>query len=144
MLEESEELKEDKMTYLSYPEAVLIHILLMRLSREGLYGVFDRALVESALTRPKQARAYEDADLVRQAATLCYGLIKNHPWVAGNKRTATALTNEFLKRNGKIIETPIREVIELVLAVEADMRQVDEIEVWLRPRVVDVPDRGTV
>lgn len=134
----------EETTYLSYSEAVLIHILLMRISGETHYGVFDRALVESALARPKQARAYEEADLVRQAATLCYGLIKNHPWVAGNRRTATAVTNEFLKRNGKIIHAPTRKVIELALAVEGDRWQVDEIEVWLRPRVVDVTDSGTV
>lgn len=39
------------MTYMSYPEVVLIHILLMRLSGEAHYGVFDRSLVESALAR---------------------------------------------------------------------------------------------
>ena len=54
--------KRDVTSYLSYTDAVLIHILLMRLSRESHYGVFDRALVESALARPKQARAYEGAD----------------------------------------------------------------------------------
>ena len=133
----------EETTYLSYSEAVLIHILLMRISGETHYGVFDRALIESALARPKQAKAYENADLVRQAATLCYGLIKNHPWVAGNKRTATAVTNEFMKRNAKIIQAPTREAVELALAVEGDRWQVDEIEVWLRPRVFDVQERGT-
>lgn len=128
------------MIYLSYPEAVLIHILLMRLSGEAHYGVFDRSLVESALSRPRQALAYEDADLIRQAATLCYGLIRNHPWVGGNKRTATAITNEFLKRNGKVIVAPTNEIVTLVLAVEGSTWGVDEIEDWLRPRVVHLPD----
>ena len=67
-------------------------------------------------------------------------MIKNHPWVGGNKRTATAVTNEFLKKNGKIIVTSTSEIIEFVLAVEGNTWQVDEIEVWLRPRVFDVPD----
>jgi prophage maintenance system killer protein len=65
----------EETVYLSYAEAVLIHILLMRFLGEVQYGVFDRSLVESALTRPKQAAAYEGADLIRQTATLCYGLI---------------------------------------------------------------------
>ena len=112
----------------------------MRLSGETHYGVFDRALIESALARPKQARAYEDADLIRQSATLCYGLIKNHPWVGGNKRTATAITNEFLKRNGKIVVAPTNEIIALVVAVEENSWHVDEIEAWLRPRVLALPD----
>ena len=111
----------------------------MRLSGETHYGVFDRGLVESALARPGQAVAYEGADLIRQAATLCYGLIKNHPCVGGNKRTATVITNEFLKKNGRIIVASTSEVIELVLAVEGGEWGVDEIEAWLRKQVFEFP-----
>lgn len=94
--------------------------------------MFARPLLESALARPRQAAAYENADLIRQAATLCYGLIKNHPWLGGNKRTATAIVNEFLKRNGFMLAASISETLELVLAVEADRWKVDEVESWLR------------
>ena len=71
--------------YLSYVDAVVLHIELMRLLGEIRYGVFDRALVESALARPKQAAEYEGADLIRQAATLCYGLIRTIPGWAATK-----------------------------------------------------------
>jgi death on curing protein len=118
--------------YLSYSEAVYIHIILMRLCNETLYGIAHRTLIESALARAPQAAAYENADVVRQAATLYYGLIKNHPWLGGNKRTATAIVDEFLYRNGKEIFTSRQEVIELVLGIEADKYQVDEIDQWLR------------
>jgi prophage maintenance system killer protein len=64
--------------YISYTEAVVEHIELMRRLEEVRYGVFDRALIESALARPQQAAAYDNADLPAQAATLCFGLIKNH------------------------------------------------------------------
>lgn len=93
------------------------------------------ALVESSLARPKQAAEYEGADLLRQAATLCYGLIKNHPWVGGNKRTATALLDEFLYRNGMDLTVDTDELIEMVLAIEADRWQVAEIDSWLRRHV---------
>jgi prophage maintenance system killer protein len=56
--------------YLTYEEAVTLHILLMRRAAEERFGVFSRPLVESALARPRQAAAYENADLIRQAATL--------------------------------------------------------------------------
>jgi len=118
--------------YLSYLDALLIHFELMHLMGEQRRGVFDRSLLESALARPRQAAAYENADIVRQAATLCYGLIKNHPWLGGNKRTATAIVNEFLKRNGFVLVASIAETLDLVLAVEADRWDVDEIESWLR------------
>ena len=80
--------------YITYAEAVLIHVVVMRYFGESHFGVDDRALIESALARSKHAATYENADIVRQAATLCFGLIKNHPWVGGNKRTATAIMVE--------------------------------------------------
>ena len=118
--------------YVSYAEAVLIHVLVMRHSGESHFGVDDRALIESALARPKHAGVYEGADLVRQAATLCFGLIKNHPWVGGNKRTATAIMREFLRLNCYQLSASNSETLELVLAVEADRWKVDEVESWLR------------
>ena len=121
--------------YLTVQEAVKFHVLYMRKLGETRFGVFDRNLVESALARPKHAATYENADLIAQSAMLLYGLIKSHPWEGGNKRTATFLTNLFLKRNGWRLETKTSEIVELVLAVESDKWQVTEIEKWLRPRV---------
>ncbi len=63
---------------------------------------------------------------------MLYGLIKNHPWVGGNKRTATTLAELFLNRNGFEITASIPTLIELVLAIEADRWQVDEIDLWMR------------
>lgn len=122
----------EEVIYLSYAEAALVHIELMRYLGETRYGVADRTLVESALARPRQAAAYEGADLQRQAATLLYGLIKNHPWVGGNKRTATTLVERFLNHNGFEVNASAPELIELVLAVEADRWRVDEIDAWMR------------
>jgi death on curing protein len=85
--------------YVTYAEAVLIHFVVMRHFGESHFGVDYRSPIESALARPKHAAIYEGADPVRQAATLCFGLIKNHPWVGGNKRTATAIMREFLRLN---------------------------------------------
>ena len=99
----------DEINYISYAEAVLIHIRLMQALGETRYGVDFRELIESALHRPQHAAIYESADIIRQSATLLFGLIKNHPWT-------------------------IAEQIELVLAVESDKWKVDEIESWLRER----------
>jgi death-on-curing family protein len=98
--------------YVTLAEAVILHIRLMRLLGEPRHGVFDRTLIESALARPQQAAALENADLIRQAATLCLGLIKNHPWVGGNKRTATAVTDEFMFRNGYEVTATPAETVE--------------------------------
>ena len=90
----------DDIAYLDYIEAVDLHFALMKTWGETRFGVESRDLIESALARPKHAAVYEKADIVRQAATLCFGLIKNHPWTGGNKRTASFLMDQFLFRNG--------------------------------------------
>lgn len=123
------------MRYLTYPEAVGEHFALMWTHGETRYGVFDRSLIESALARPEQAAAYEDADLYAQAATLCYGLIKNHPWIGGNKRTATHLTDCFLQHNGYEILCTNDDLLELVYAIEADQWGLARITVWMQQHV---------
>ncbi|HJQ22988.1 MAG TPA: type II toxin-antitoxin system death-on-curing family toxin [Blastocatellia bacterium] len=123
--------------YLSYPEAVAEHIELMRRLKEVRFGVFDRTLIESALARPQQAAAYEQADLPAQAATLCFGLIKNHLWIGGNKRTATHLTDHFLKRNGWEISATSAEVVEMVQAIESDQWDVIRLMEWMREHTIE-------
>ena len=99
-------------------------------------GVDRRDLIESALARPRQTAFYQDADVVRQAASLCFGLIKNHPWRGGNKRTATYLMRSFLLINGIDLGYQVEEMIEMVLAVESNKWKVDEIDEWLRSRII--------
>ena len=53
-------------------------------------------------------------------------------WIGGNKRTATHLTDRFLKLNGLEIIAPAFEILELVYAIEADRWKADEIVFWLR------------
>lgn len=124
----------DETVYIGYEEAVLIHISLMRALGETRYGVDFRDLVESALSRPRNAAVYAKADIIAQAATLLFGLIKNHPWLGGNKRTATTLMRRFLELNGYQKNWTVQEQIELVLAVESDKWKVAEIENWLRAK----------
>ena len=122
----------EPLRYLTFVEAVVEHIELMQRLGEIRYGVFDRTLLQSALARPQQASAYGDADLWTQAATLCFGLINNHPFIGGNKRTATHLTDRFLKLNGFEIVATASEVVELVLAIESNQWQVEDATRWMR------------
>jgi death-on-curing protein len=126
---------DEGISYIDYPEAVRLHFELMELWGESRKGVDFRELLESALARPRNAVVYENADLIRQAATLCFGLIKNHPWAGGNKRTASFLMDDFLFRNGSELTATSKSLLEMVLAVESDRWKVDEIENWLRANV---------
>lgn len=85
--------------------------------------------LESALARPRNAAAYEDADLPGQAATLFWGMTSNHPFRDGNKRTAVVLLYAFLRANDHDLTLTDDELFQMAVAV-ADARwsvgQVDE------------------
>lgn len=67
----------------------------------GARGVRDQALLDSALARPRQIAGYEpEADIVRLAAALTFGVVRNHPFVDGNKRTGFVVGVLFLELNG--------------------------------------------
>jgi death on curing protein len=66
----------------------------------GAAGLRDVGLLESALARPRQLRAYsQDASLFELAAAYAGGIIRNHPFTDGNKRTAFVVAVLFLRRN---------------------------------------------
>ncbi|HSM98039.1 MAG TPA: type II toxin-antitoxin system death-on-curing family toxin, partial [Gallionella sp.] len=70
--------------------------------RGGGIGVRDENLLDSALAHPQQARAYggPPPDLADLAASLAFGLSRNHPFVDGNKRTTHVCYRVFLALNG--------------------------------------------
>ena len=66
----------------------------------GASGVRDRKLLDSALARPKNRFAYGSWTLPELAASYAFGIVKNHPFVDGNKRTGFTAAILFLDLNG--------------------------------------------
>src|ERR1700756_2676121 len=66
----------------------------------GLEGGRDEALLHSALPRPLNPRLYANADIITLAAKYTAGIVKNHPFVDGNKRTGFVVGVLFLELNG--------------------------------------------
>ncbi|MGN6450185.1 MAG: type II toxin-antitoxin system death-on-curing family toxin, partial [Brucella intermedia] len=62
----------------------------------GAAGIRDSGLLDSALARPLQKEAYGDPDIFDLAAAYLFGILKNHPFVDGNKRTGLAAADLFL------------------------------------------------
>jgi death-on-curing protein len=114
----------------------------MRVLGETRFGIFDRALLKSALARPQHAAAYEKADLPTQAATLCYGLVKDHPWVGGNKRTATHLTDHFLRINGKEIGATTAAIVDMIQKIESGEMDLAAVTQWMNEHVTPYPLHG--
>lgn len=78
----------------------------------GSYGVLDENLLSSALARPRNLYGYEGVtSLTRLAASYGYGLVKNHSFVDGNKRTVFQVMFTFLRINGLYLDAPEPEVV---------------------------------
>ena len=99
-------------------------------------AVRDWNLLESALHRPRARAYYEDADLIAQAATLLWGLVENHPFHDGNKRTAWVTAEAFLNANGLTVTTSDDAAFVIIVAV-AQALSLDATEAWLREHVTD-------
>lgn len=95
-----------------------IHAEQLRL-HGGAAGLRDEGMLESALGRPLQKINYEDADVFAVAAAYLFGLVKNHPFIDGNKRTAFLAADVFLALNGWSVEASQEEIIAFVLGVAA-------------------------
>jgi death on curing protein len=66
----------------------------------GASGIRDAGLLESALARPLNLHAYGEADPCALAAAYCFGIVSNHPFADGNKRTAFLAAYVFLRLDG--------------------------------------------
>lgn len=83
-----------------------VHSLLLA-EHGGGTGIRDEALLDSALSRPKQKFSYESiSSLFELAAAYSFGIAKNHPFIDGNKRTAFTIGTLFLELNGYKLAAP--------------------------------------
>ncbi len=99
--------------------ALMIHERTLQL-HGGARGVRDAALLDSALARPRQIAGYEpEADIVRLAAALSFGIVRNHPFVDGNKRTGFVVGVLFLELNGFRFEASEEAAASAVMALAA-------------------------
>ena len=66
----------------------------------GPSGIRNRAGLEAALARPRHIAAYQSTDFFDLAAAYAFGIVRNHPFLDGNKRTAFMAAYIFLRRQG--------------------------------------------
>jgi len=98
----------------------------------GASGVRDEGLLGSALARPRHIAAYGDPDLHALAAAYASGIVRNHPFVDGNKRTAFMAAYIFLARNGVVLCAAEPEATRAVLALAAGEMTEDAFAAWLK------------
>ena len=117
--------------WVSYTVVIAVHETQLS-EHGGAIGVRDQGVLESALARPRQIYAYADKPSLPQlAAAYAVGIVKNHPFVDGNKRTAWVVCATFMELNGRRVTAEQADVVETMLAVAAGEISHEELADWL-------------
>jgi len=99
----------------------------------GSDGVRDLGLLESALARPQNRFAYEsDATVFGLAADYCLGIVRNHPFVDGNKRTSVLAAAVFLSLNGDDFDPPETSIVQMIVGLASGQVEAEVLTWWFR------------
>lgn len=113
-------------------DALVLHERLLSI-HGGADGLSDLALLESALARPRQMLAYADKpDIIDLAAAYTFGIVRNHPFVDGNKRTGFVLGVLFMELNGLRFTASEEDAAQAVLQLAASVIDEADYAAFLR------------
>jgi death on curing protein len=125
------------MRYLSISEVVRLHLAIVDASGGGK-GIRDLGVLESCLAQPRSTFGGTELypSLIEKAASLCFSLARNHPFIDGNKRIAHAAMETFLVLNGHEIRATVDEQEQLMLGLARSSVTREELVSWLGDHVV--------
>ncbi len=98
----------------------------------GAAGIRDEGLLDSALGKPQNLFAFGKPSLFDLAASYAFGLVKNHPFIDGNKRIGFATAGLFLELNGCHFEAAEVDVVLRTLALAAGEMTEADYAAWLK------------
>lgn len=124
------------MRFLSLTELRTLHFKIIS-TTGGTNGIRDLGALQSAIAQPRATLEGHDLypDIVSKAATLGFGLIANHPFIDGNKRTGHPATAVFLILNNHEIRATLDEQEQIILEVASGSLDRTGFEHWLRSHV---------
>jgi len=121
-------------------ERVVFAVHSEQVSRHGgLSGIRDQSLLESALARPKNMKFYENASLERCAAAYIFGIIRNHPFLDGNKRTGLVTGITFLMLNGYFFTAKESDVVVAIINLAAGKMTEEQVTEWICEYIIPKP-----
>lgn len=122
--------------WLDHYDALYVHERLLALNGGGA-GIRDNGLLESALARPIQLFNYgENVDIAALAAAYIIGIVKNHPFVDGNKRVGFGMGMLFLELNGCRFKANPIDAANTILAVAASEISESDLANWIRENII--------
>jgi death on curing protein len=117
--------------WLSLRDALAIHDEQLA-EHGGAADVRDMRLLENALARPLNRAGYGDPDIAELAAVYAFSIVRNHPFVEGNKRTGYVLLETFLELNGALFAVTDAEVVIAILQLAAGDTSEEVFIDWVR------------
>jgi len=130
------------MRYITLSEIIEIHRYVMAQSG-GLTGIHNFGALESALAQPRMIFGKVELypTVVEKASALCFSIIRNHPFVDGNKRVGHAAMEVFLVLNGYEIEATVDEQEQMIMQVASGETGREEFTEWLKKRISKLKGR---
>lgn len=116
--------------WLTREECLALHDLMLS-HYGGLPGLRDGNLLASALARPRQLFHYARPTMAALAAAYSAGIVKDHPFLDGNKRTGFLMGAGFLERNGFAFHATEAEAVTRTLALAAGEMSEAAYAAWL-------------
>ena len=113
-------------------EAVLaIHAQLLARFGGGA-GLREDNILESALAKPRQLHAYGQPNVYQMSAAYAFGIVKNNPFVDGNKRAGFVAAYTFLGINGFDFTAPEAEAVLFTRGLAAGDITIEQYTLWLQ------------
>ncbi len=117
--------------WLSCEECLALHDMMLSFYG-GIAGLRDSKLLESALARPRQLFSCGQPEMADLAAAYVVGIVKNHPFLDGNKRTGFMMGAGFLERNNHEFFAAETEVVLHTLAIAAGELSEADYAAWMK------------
>lgn len=126
------------MRYLTLGQVLELHRRLVE-RFGGSAGIRDMGSLESALAQPRMTFGSEELypTIVEKAAALCFSLVRNHPFVDGNKRVGHAAMEVFLVLNGYEIDAPVDQQEAVILKLASGEMERSELSDWLGAHITE-------
>jgi death on curing protein len=116
-------------------DALVLHDRLLALDG-GAPGLRDPGLLQSALARPRQLHVYGDnPGIIDMAASYTAGIVRNHPFIDGNKRTGFLVGVLFLELNGLRFTATEESAAQVILSLASGTLDEPALVAWLRANV---------